>query len=267
MKLKLFIFGLIVILLAGCSNSEPTVDASSDQTMEISIVRVWESLAVEKRAQFDEAIQVLVYNPIHLKSADEVAKLEGKRKDSVHGKTGEQIIAAAAQILERGGQQAERAYREIKKLEKKRQLALRSHDQLRKFKVLRSYFYKQKIEFKFLGEQPFIEVTVKNGTSQTVSQAHFKGIIASPDLDVTWFQGVFICSIPSGLRPGQEFSWRFAPSVNSGWGRVNAPPGAVFTSVVERLDGADGKVLYSNIVFGEKEEKHLAELKKKYNVN
>ena len=265
MKLKLFIFGLIVVSLVGCS--KPTVDASSDETMETSIVKVWESLPVDKQAQFDEAIQLLVYKQIYFKSPDEAAKFERKRKDSVHGKTGEQIIAAAAQIIERDRLQKESGYRELKDLEKKRQLFVRSREQLRKFKVLRSRYYKEKIEFKFMGVQPVIEVTVKNGTSHTVSKVYFKGIIESPEQDVTWFQDTFICSIPSGLKPGEEISWHLAPNSSSGWGIFNAPSDAIFTTIVARLDDADGKILYSNTVFGEREEKRLSELKKKYNVN
>ncbi|HIJ78918.1 MAG: hypothetical protein OEY01_07600 [Desulfobulbaceae bacterium] len=235
--------------------------------MQASIVNVWESLPIEKRDLFDDAIELLVYKPIDFKSADEVAKFEQQRKDSVHGKTGEQIIAAAAQILEQQRQQQEPEYREIKELEAKRQLVVRSRDQLRKFKVLRSLYYKERIEFKFLGIQPVIEVTARNETSHTVSKVYFKGVIENPEQDVTWFQDRFTCSIPSGLKPGEEISWRLAPNSSSGWGIFNAPPDVIFTAIVERLDGADGKILYSNTVFGKREEQRLSELKKKYKIN
>jgi len=118
MKLKLFVLLFVAIFLVGCS--KPTVDASSDESMKTSIAKVRESLPAEKRTQFDEALQLMAFSKIDLKSiftegAAGVGNLEGKMKDAVHGKTGEQIIAEATQIkLERERQQKEQALQEIK---------------------------------------------------------------------------------------------------------------------------------------------------------
>ena len=187
-------------------------------------------------------------------------------KESVNGKTGERIIAEAAQIkFERKRKQKEQALQEIKELEEKRQLSVAAREQLKSFKVLRSRFYKQKRDF--MGEeQPIIELTVKNGTSHAVSRAYFNGTIASPNRSVPWYQDTFNYSISGGLEPGEEASWSLAPNMFSGWGKVNAPSDAIFTVTVEQIDGADGKALYSTSGFGEIEEKRLSELKEKYNV-
>lgn len=268
MKLKLIILLFVAIFLVGCS--KPTVDASSDESMKASIAKVRESLPAEKRIQFDEALQLMAFSKINLKSiftegSAGVGNLEGKMKDAVHGKTGEQIIAEAAQIkLERERQQKEQALQEIKELEEKRRLSMDAREQLKSFKVLRSRFYKQKREF--MGEQPIIELTVKNGTSYAVSRAYFKGTIASPNRSVPWHQDTFNYSISGGLEPGEEASWSLAPNMFSDWGKIDAPSDAIFTVTVERLDGADGNALYSISDFGEKKEKRLSELKEKYNI-
>ena len=117
-----------------------------------------------------------------------------------------------------------------------------------------------------MGEQSIIELTVKNGTSHAVSRAYFKGTIASPNRSVPWLQDTFNYLISGGLEPGEEASWSLAPNMFSDWGKVEAPSDAIFTTTVERLDGADGEALYSTIEFGEIEEERLSELKEKYNV-
>ncbi|MBN2834397.1 MAG: hypothetical protein JXR48_05465 [Candidatus Delongbacteria bacterium] len=268
MNLKLFIFLFVGIFLVGCS--KPTVDASSDESMKTSIAKIRESLPAEKRIQFDEALQLMASSKIDLKSiftegTSGVGNLEGKMKDAVHGKTGEQIIAEAAQIkLKRERQQKEQAFQEIKELEEKQRLSVDARERLKSFEVLRSRFYKQKREF--MGEQPIIELTVKNGTHHAVSRAFFKGTIASPNRSVPWHQDTFSYSISGGLEPGEEASWRLAPNMYSDWGKIDVPSDAIFTVTVERLDGADGNALYSTSDFGEKEEKRLSELKEKYNI-
>ncbi len=268
MKSKLFILAFVTLFLVGCS--KPTVDTSTDESMKSSIAKVRESLPVDKRAQFDEAIQLMAFSQIDLKSifAEGVAgvgNLEGKMKETLNGKTGEQIIAEAAQIkLERERKQKEQALQEIKELEEKRQSSIEAREQLKSFKILRSRFYKR--ERAFMGKQPIIELTVKNGTSQPVSRAYFAGTIASPNRSVPWHQDTFNYSVPGGLEPGEKATWSLAPNMFSDWGKVDAPADTIFTVIVERIDGADGKALYSSSEFGELEEKRLSELKEKYNI-
>lgn len=268
MKFKTIWFLFVAIPFMGCS--KPTIDASSDEAMKTSTAKVRESLSAEKKVQFDEALQLLAFSKLDLKSiftegATGAGNLEGKVKDAVNGKTGKQIIEEAAQIkLENERQQKEQALQEIKELEGKRRQSIEAREQLKSFKVLRSRFYKQKREY--VGEQPIIELTVKNGTSHAISRAYFKGIIASPKRSIPWHQDTFNYPISGGLEPKEEASWSLAPNMFSDWGKVDAPSDAIFTVTVEGLDGADGKTLYSTSEFGEREEKRLSELKEKYGI-
>lgn len=48
------------------------------------------------------------------------------------------------------------------------------------------------------------------------------------------------------------------------WGTVEAPPNAVLTVEVEKLDGPDGNVLFSTRMFDEEDLERLNELKSSY---
>jgi len=268
--MKILITPLLIsaMFLVGCS--EPTVDATTDESMKDSIAKVREALPENKRAEYDEAVQLMAFSQINLKSlfaegAAGAGNIKSKMKDAVHGKTGNQIIAKANQIkIEREQKQKEQAIQEIKELEEKKINSLKAREELKKFEVLRSRFYKEKK--KYSGEQPIIELTVKNGTTHPVSRAYFKGTIASPNRSVPWHEDTFNYPISGGLEAKEKASWRLVPNMFSDWGKVDSPKDAIFTVTVERLDGADGKAIFSVNEFGDREEKRLAELKDKYNI-
>lgn len=259
---------MVFTILAGCN--DPKIDASSDETMKTSVEKVRESLPDKKRKDFDEAIQVLAFSQIDLKDifaegAAGAGNLEGKVRQSLDGKTGEQVIAEAERVrTERKERELQQALEEIRELEAKRTKSESAREQLKKFQVIRSRFYMREQEYR--GEQPIIELTVKNGTDKAVSRAYFEGTLASPDRSVPWHQDSFNYSISGGLEPGEEASWSLAPNMFSDWGRIDSPDDAVFTVTVEQLDGADGKPLYSTREFGQRERERLGKLKKKYGV-
>ena len=258
---------LLTLAMAGCS--KPTIDASSDESMKASAQKVRESLPGAKRAEFDEAVRILAFSQIDLAAimagGASSASVEAKMKGALDGKTAEEVIAQAAQVkAERQARAREQALAEIQELEKKRVDAEKSREELKKFAVLRSRFHVQ--EQRFMGKQPIIEITVKNGTNSPVSRAYFNGVIASPNRSVPWLKDDFNYSIKGGLEPGEEASWSLAPNMFSDWGKVEAPADAVFTVTVERLDGPDGETLFSTRGFDEDDGKRLAELKSKYGV-
>lgn len=262
--------GIVIacIVLAGCS--DPKIDASSDEAMNASVGKVRESLPEAKRKEFDEAIQVLAFSQIDIKDlfaarATGVGNLEGKVRQSLDGKTGDQVIAEAERVrAERKERERQQAIDEIRELEEEFAKVEDAREQLKKFKVIRSRFHMREREF--MGKQPIIELTVKNGTGQAVSRGYFEGTLASPDRSVPWHQDTFNYSISGGLEPGEEASWSLAPNMFSDWGKVDAPADAVFTVTVEQLDGADGEPIYSTREFGERERQRLTDLKKKYGV-
>lgn len=264
------VYALLMLVLAtmaitGCS--DPTIDASSEAKMKESVAKVRESLPEAKRVDFDQAVQLIAFSQIDMKSLfANGGDVEGKMRDALNGKTAEQVLAQAKQIqAERKTREKEQALAEIRELVAKRDKAEQAKQQLDKFQVVRSRFYMR--ERQYLGKQPIIELTVKNGTDQAISRAYFSGTIASPDRSVPWHEDQFNYSISGGLEPGEEATWTLAPNSYSDWGKVDAPADAVFTVLVEKLDGPDGEVLYSTRDFSERDRNRLAELKKQYGVD
>jgi hypothetical protein len=262
------ILAAFVLAASGCS--APTIDTSSDEAMKASAQKVRESLPEDRRAEFDEAVQLLVFSQIGMAEvlaggALGAASVESRMKSSLDGKTAEEVIAEAARIrAERQAREREQALAEISELEAKRVEAEKGRELLKAFEVVRSRFYVR--EERFSGKQPIIELTVKNGTGSPISRAHFNGIIASPNRSVPWHKDDFNYSIKGGLEHGEEASWSLAPNRFSGWGSVDAPADAVFTVTVERLDGPDGKALFSAAGFDERAAKRLSELKSRYGI-
>lgn len=261
-------FAITLTMLAGCS--DPKIDASSDESMKASVEKVRKSLPESKQKEFDEAMQVLAFSQIDMKEiftqgATGVGNVEGKVRQSLDGKTGEQVIAEAGRLrAERKERERQQALEEIHELESKRVKSENAREELKKFQVTRSRFYLR--EQKFMGKQPIIELTVKNGTGQAVSRAYFEGTIASPDRSVPWHKGTFNYGISGGLEPGEEATWNLAPNMFSDWGKVDAPADAIFTVTVEQIDGPDGEPIYSTREFNERDRERLNELKKKYGV-
>lgn len=254
--------------VAGCS--EPTIDASTKEAIESSSQRVRDSLPETQQAEFDEALKILAFSEVDVndllaEGAVGSSALEEKMRTALDGKTASEIIAEADKIVvERKAREREQAMNEIKELHLKQQEAETARVELEKFEVFRSRFYMQKGDF---GQnQPIIELSVRNGTDAPISRAYFEGTIASPERSVPWLKKEFNYSISGGLEPGEEGTWNLAPNQFSEWGKVDAPTDAIFTVTVERLDGPGGEKLYSNSVFGDREQERLAELKKRYGV-
>ena len=268
---RIFFCGILILItiLAGCS--EPKIDASSDESLRASVAKVRKSLSDQKQKEFDEAMQqIIAFNMLDMEdvfkqSTAGFLKLEGKIRQSLDGKTAKQVIAEAERIrVESRERERKQALEEIRELESKRVNSEKAREELKKFQVIRSRFYFS--EQVFIGKQPIIELTVKNGTSQAVSRAYFEGTIASSNRSVPWHKDTFNHSIPGGLEPGEEATWNLAPNMFSDWGKVDAPIDAVFTVTVEQLDGPDGKTIYSVREFTKNDRERLNELKKQYDV-
>ncbi len=268
MRTKSIIFALgMTLLLAACA--KPRIDTSSDEAMKKSIDAVRESLPEKERAKFDESLKIVAFNQMDFSTmiaagSSGVNLTETKVKQALAGKTAEEIIAAADRIVtERQQKERAQALAEIKELEEKQSQAKRAKVELAKFQVIRSRFYK--VKEMFLGDQPVIELTVKNGTTQPVSRAYFVGTLASPGRAVPWLKEEFNYQISGGLEPGESASWRLSPNMFvGGWSRVEAPKDAILTVEVVELEGIDGKSLFSSREFTSEDAERLTELKKKY---
>jgi hypothetical protein len=260
---KLVSLTILVLLLGACS--KPTIDTSSDERMKASVAKVRESLPETQRAQFDKALQVLMFSRLDFATlikdgANGTSTSLDQAKSSLSGKTAAQVIAEADTILaSRKAKEREQALGEIKELEGKQASAEAAKRELTKFEISRSRFYKHHRDF--LGEESVIELTVRNNTGHAISRAYFMGTLASPNRSVPWIRDGINYEIPGGLEPGEEAKWSLAPNMFSDWGKATAPDDAVLTVQVERVDGADGKPLFSTRDFTEKDAERLTKLK------
>ncbi|WP_036771012.1 DUF6694 family lipoprotein [Photorhabdus australis] len=100
---KLLAICLLGFVLAGC-DSQPKIDASNEIALKTSIDKIRDVLPDDKRAKFDESIQVAMFNSIDfnelVKSGvdSDIKKLKQKFYKSLDGKTADQLIAEAEKI-------------------------------------------------------------------------------------------------------------------------------------------------------------------------
>ena len=268
---KMMAVCVLALLLSGCN--EPTVDASTDESMKASLQKMHDSLPESKRQEFAEATQTIFMNNLDVQgimagassgnSKAIVAQQSEKLRASLNGKTSDEIIQEAKAIqAERAQKEQQQALQEIAALQDKLKQSQQAKEALQAFVINSSRFYFDNQTFG--GPRPVIELSVENKTNAPVSRAYFKGTITSPGRSVPWLVSGFSYIIKGGIEPGEKADWKMLPNRFAEWGSVKAPDDAVFTVEPIRLDGADGKVLYDELSFSEADQKRLDMLVSKY---
>lgn len=263
----LTVLALTASLLSGCG--EPTIDGSTEESFKASVNQIKNTLPEQKQDEFQEAVMLLSFSQVDFSNilqegASGIESAAQKSRRKLDGKTADQVLSEAEDVLiKRKARERTQSLNEIKELEKKKIEAEQAKENLKDFSVVRSRFYKHKSEYSYI-DKPVIELTVKNGTGNAVSRAYFKGTLASPGRSVPWLQESFNYSIPGGLEPGEEATWKLAPNMFSDWGSVEAPDDAVLTVTVEQLDGPGGEELFSTRGFSSEDAARLENLKEEY---
>ncbi|APY10168.1 hypothetical protein BWZ22_02480 [Seonamhaeicola sp. S2-3] len=265
MKKRILFAILTSILIVSCQKK---IDGSTEESMKKSIEEINESLDESKKEEFQESMQLMMFNGLELADLmkeDGAENMANDFKTRVDGMTAEDIIEEGKKIKKQIEQKKkEQAKSEILELYSARENAEKDKQMLSKFEVKRSRFYIRKSGTYYITKEPIIELTVKNGTDQAVSRAYFTGTLASPERTIPWIKDDFNYEISGGLEPGEEVTWYLAPNMFSDWGEVDAPKDAILTVEVTQLDGANGDELYSTNNFGEDEQERLEELLKSY---
>jgi len=248
--IKPSVLAAVLEVCTGCS--APAVDSGSDKSFESSLSAVRESVSPERRAAFDQAVLTIAMEDVSperiFAGALTPGSMSTEMKVQLSGKTADEILAEADRIAEdRRAQQRKATLKEIAALQQERDDALSTAAELEKFEVLRARFSKTR---NVLGmAEPRILLRVRNGTQHALSRAYFTGSIVSPGRSIPWLTGNFNYQIPGGLEPGEEATWSLSPDAFSSWGSVEAPPDAGLNVTVVRLDGPDGKALFSTREF------------------
>src|SRR5690625_869592 len=98
------LFAALVLTLAACSGGT-RLDASSGEAMYESMTTIQEELPAGRRAEFDEALQIVMLSQVDFSELEgmenpEKAMAEKIRK-AIHGKTASQIIAMPDKVNNR----------------------------------------------------------------------------------------------------------------------------------------------------------------------
>lgn len=271
MKIRAFWLLMIGFVLISCGESR--VDSKDDISFKKSMEKVRGSLNPSEQQKFDEAVKAIAFADVNnlLDLAAVAPNLEGKIKDKLSGKTGQEIISEGSRILaERRKAQIEQVNKEIAEIqtdikdgEKKQASAEEAKKQLALFMVERSRFYYLKSEFSF-DRDPIIELTVKNNTPHPVSRAYFRAVVASPGRSIPWANASFNYKISGGLEPGESATWKLSPNMfDSDWAGIPRDRAdLIMTVTVTKLDGANDETLY-NSEFSKDDQQNIKELKDK----
>ncbi|HLS05687.1 MAG TPA: DUF6694 family lipoprotein [Wenzhouxiangella sp.] len=102
--LSLVFLVALLVALTGCSDGT-RLDASSEQAMQESITAIQGELPADKRAEFEEAVLIVMASQVdfsELEGMDNPEKaMEEKVRKAIHGKTASQIIAMAEKVKNR----------------------------------------------------------------------------------------------------------------------------------------------------------------------
>ncbi|WP_304627447.1 DUF6694 family lipoprotein [Pseudomonas congelans] len=254
------------LALSGCG--QPKLDGSSDEALQKSIIKVSDSLSGEKKEQFKYNVQFVALSQLNmtrvLKGEINGTTAKMNMLSVLDGKTADDVAAEAQRILdEQKASEREQAIAEIKELTEKQKKSDAAKAQLSKFTVVKSVFYLTKEKYSEFAK-PIIELTVKNDTGKAISNAYFRGAVASPGRSVPWYVGDFNYAISGGLESGETATWVMAPPVYSDWAKIRATGDAFFNVEVLRVDGSDNTPLYDATGLTESERKRLQDLKSKY---
>jgi len=279
---RFLVLAVVAIFLSGCA--DPKIDTSTEDIQKKSIEKVRSTLSEQKRTEFDDALKIILFSGMNLFNAKETEYNMKNAIQSLHGKTGNEVIAEGNRIKEeratkekervakqlaedreKAAQDREQVLKEIKELETKKAIAETSKAELSKFKIISARYYKKDKKFmdRIVGKEPAIELKVRNDTSYPVSRAYFIGTITSPGRSVAWLKEEFNYPIKGGMEPKEEQVWNLAPNPYSVWGTVQAPDDAVLTVETTKIDGADGKALFDSEGLLDSETKLLEMLKTK----
>ncbi len=261
------LLGILTMCWMGC---QPTIDASTEESMTSSVEKIKQSLGEGKRIRFELALKSVLLDGMNLEDAiyaewageeyDMEASVDSLRR-SLDGMTADDVIARADAIqAERAAELKASVKEQLDELLAKKAAAAEAKRQLALFKISDARFYKRKEGTYYITEQPIIQLTVTNGTQIPVSHAYFTGTLQSPGRSVAWIKEDFNYAIAGGMEPGESDSWKLAPNQFSDWGSVEAPSDAIFTVEAVRLDGPEGAPALDASGFTEDDEKRVAEI-------
>ncbi len=276
MNPRLILVATSLLLLTGCGPKR--IDGSSEEAFKKSLEAMSKSLNEDQRKELTEGIMALGLDGVNIFQIGAApGVMEQRMRDNLNGKTFAEIQTAVAtrkkereeeaarQERQRAEERAKAAAKkkaqiesEITELEIEKSKSVQAAATLEKFQVLRSRFYYSESSYR---SSPTIELTVKNGLPSSASRVYFEAVLSSPGRSVPWVNDTFNYSIPGGLEPGEEATWKLAPNMFGEWSKAPKDrQDMVLTVKLTKVDGADGEAMYDS-VFRESKKARLEKLK------
>jgi len=232
---RLMAVAVFGILIAGCGPK--TLETSSVEKLEKSLMVLREQSELEQRDRLDEALQYLV---------GEDAILENETEDPSHpelvlalyqplkGMTAEGIIAEA---MRKRLDQVQTAVTELEQAKVGSDVA---RAELDRFKLEKSRVYKRNRGFL---EWPVIEFKAENNTDEEIWLIHFRAGLLRPGYAEPWLIETFDQLVLNGLAPGERDLWRIEPEQREWVSLIDPHPDFKFTLEIMRLEGLGGTVI------------------------
>jgi hypothetical protein len=263
--------GVLVLCLPTLSCwGEPRIDASSEKAYARSYDEVRSTLPFDDRFRLDTAVIVvsmeeLVFDDERpLESSlhwSKAAEWRPGAMDRLDRHTADEVLRlgdslrAAPESAWRRMIEAQLAY-----LEARRDSAEQARHHMAAFAIDRSRIH---VESGAEAKEVFIELTLTNGTPETVWRVHFEGALRSDGRDLAWVEGGFEHRFERGLPPGAKTSVRIAANQFGDWRlAAGAPSYATLTVHVTGLEGPNGRPLFGGTTWDEADEARLEMLRR-----
>ena len=227
--------GLLVVM-AACAPQ--TLDTSSYDALTRSLETLRESMEVEERERFDEALRYMI-GEAALPTGDTSPEVAGILLDlyrPLSGLTADGVIAEARRrrLIE--------VQKPVRELEERRARAEADNRDLTTFHLSAARVY---LVNRLSLEWPVIEFNAENTTGHRIWLIHFRAALMKPGEENPWLVEEFDQLVLHGLAPGARDLWRVEPEQQQ-WEYLVAPQDdLIFTLDVLRLETRGGKVLAS----------------------
>ncbi len=226
-------FGLLLSPQAA-SAADPTIDASTQETLRASMTTIRETLPESRRQEFDNAVRGALADYVSpgdnmfaaISALAELAKDNEKMiaamRASVGGKTAAELFAMAdARKKERALGKIREAEAAVKKAEAELEALVaedKKAEQLLSTLVVSAPVFKwKKNSYSF---DPSISFKLSNRSNNAISRFYMRGTVFTAGRSVPWVVENFNYSVPGGIEPKEEPTYTLTPGLAGEWSRV-----------------------------------------------
>ena len=233
----------LLIVLTACS---ATIDATSDESYQNSLLNIQESLKEDDKQRLQTALEAIAFEDItDIKDIMEIGNDPDQyainARTKLDGLTYSEIITKGNTIVKRKKQaQREAIVANIKELDVRQEKAASMQES--GFIVENARFY---FKESYGWHDAIVEMDVTNNTEQPISRVYFNAILESPGRSIPWAQENFNYTISGGLESQESDKWSL--KLDSYGDLASAPKDRndmILTVEVVKLEGVNNEVVF-----------------------